>query len=355
MITYKTKPTNKVIEDGKVKNKVTADNDSSKENEASFKRQNIIKSNNKAETNYKDKTTTWTIIVNNNNYPLNNAIITDTFDHGGLQLKDKKLEIKDGNYPLQAGTDYILDTTDKGFKITLIGTYQSNMTKTLVVKYTTDFDYTKLESGKTSFKNTGNLSWIDTDSNPQSNKVEANFDPDTFTKANGYKYGSYNAQTKEITWIIGFNYNNVEIKDPYVIDVIQDKQKLVPGSIEVRDMILNGNPNNAQPGNAVPTEQYELEEPTENNKNTLKVHFKQSINSPYYIIFKTSLDGELIQGTYKNEADLKDGSKIVNTLTGDTQVNKGGDFVTKKLCKTTTILIGVSQLTKANQPLQMPL
>ncbi|MEC2706351.1 SpaA isopeptide-forming pilin-related protein [Bacillus thuringiensis] len=330
VITYKTKPTNKVIEDGKVKNKVTADNDSSKENEASFKQQNIIKSNNKAETNYKDKTTTWTIIVNNNNYPLNNAIITDTFDHGGLQLKDKKLEIKDGNYTLQAGTDYVLDATDKGFKITLIGTYQSNMTKTLVVKYTTDFDYTKLESGKTSFKNTGNLSWIDTDSKPQSNKVEANFDPDTFTKANGYKYGSYNAQTKEITWIIGFNYNNVEIKDPSVIDVIQDKQKLVPGSIEVRDMILNGNPDNAQPGNAVPTEKYELEEPTEKNKNTLKVHFKQPINSPYYIIFKTSLDGELIQGTYKNEADLKDGSKIVNTLTGDTQVNKGGSFVTKK-------------------------
>ncbi|BCC08904.1 MULTISPECIES: SpaA isopeptide-forming pilin-related protein [Bacillus cereus group] len=330
VITYKTKPTNNVINDGKIKNIVTADNGSSKENEAGFQQQNIIKSNNKAETNYKDKTTTWTITVNNNNYPLNNAIITDTFDHGGLQLKDKKLEIKDGDYTLQAGTDYVLDVTDKGFKITLIGTYQSNMTKTLVVKYTTDFDYTKLESGKTSFKNTGNLSWIDTDSNPQSNKVEANFDPDNFTKANGYKYGSYNAQTKEITWVIGFNYNNVEIKDPYVIDVIQDKQKLVPGSIEVRDMILNGSPDNAQPGNAVPTEKYELEEPTEKNKNTLKVHFKQSINSPYYIIFKTSLDGELIQGTYKNEAELKDGSKIVNTLKGDAQVKKGGSFVTKK-------------------------
>ncbi|EOO13109.1 SpaA isopeptide-forming pilin-related protein [Bacillus cereus] len=330
VITYKTKPTDKVIKDGKVKNTVTADNGSSKENEASFKQQNIIKSNNKAETNYKDKTTTWTIIVNNNNYPLNNATITDTFDHGGLQLKDKKLEIKDGDYTLQAGTDYVLDVTDKGFNITLIGTYQSNMTKTLVVKYTTDFDYTKLESGQTSFKNTGNLSWIDTDSKPQSNKDAANFDPDTFTKANGYKYGSYNAQTKEITWIIGFNYNNVEIKDPYVIDVIKDKQKLVPGSIEVRDMILNGSPDNARPGNAVPTEQYELEEPTDKNNNTLKVHFKQSINSPYYIIFKTSLDGELIQATYNNEADLKDGSKIVNTLKGDAQVNKGGSFVTKK-------------------------
>ncbi|PGU44557.1 collagen-binding protein [Bacillus cereus] len=330
VITYKTRPTNNVIKDGKVKNTVTADNDSTKENEASFQQQNIIKSNNKAETNYKDKTTTWTITVNNNNYPLNNAIITDTFDHGGLQLKDNKLEIKDGDYTLQDKTDYVLDVTDKGFKITLIGTYQSNMTKTLVVKYTTDFDYTKLESGKTSFKNTGNLSWIDAGSNPQSNKVEADFDPDTFTKANGYKYGSYNAQTKEITWVIGFNYNNVEIKDPYVIDVIQDKQKLVPGSIEVRHMILNGSPDNARPGDAVPIEQYELEEPTDKNKNTLQVHFKQSINSPYYIIFKTSLDGELIQGTYKNEAELKDGSKLVNTLKGDTQVNKGGSFVTKK-------------------------
>ncbi|PGB55303.1 SpaA isopeptide-forming pilin-related protein, partial [Bacillus anthracis] len=330
VITYKTKPTDNVIKDGKIKNTVTADNGSSKENEAGFQQQNIIKSNNKAETNYKDKTTTWTITVNNNNYPLNNAIITDTFDHGGLQLKDKKLEIKDGDYTLQAETDYVLDVTDKGFKITLIGTYQSNMTKTLIVKYTTDFDYTKLESGKTSFKNTGNLSWIDAESNPQSNKVEADFDPDTFTKANGYKYGSYNAQTKEITWIIGFNYNNVEIKDPYVIDVIQDKQKLVPGSIEVRHMILNGSPNNARPGDAVPIEQYELEEPTDKNKNTLQVHFKQSINSPYYIIFKTSLDGELIQNTYKNEAELKDGSKIVNTLKGDAQVNKGGSFVTKK-------------------------
>ncbi|WP_242310782.1 SpaA isopeptide-forming pilin-related protein [Bacillus cereus group sp. BfR-BA-01331] len=330
VITYKTNPTDNVIKDGKVKNTVTADNGSSKENEAGFKQQNIIKSNNKAETNYKDKTTTWTIIVNNNNYPLNNAIITDAFDHGGLQLKDNKLEIKDGDYTLQAETDYVLDVTDKGFKITLIGTYQSNMTKTLVVKYTTDFDYTKLESGKTSFKNTGNISWIDADSKPQSNKDEANFDPDTFTKANGYKYGSYNAQTKEITWIIGFNYNNVEIKDPYVIDEIKDKQKLVPGSIEVRDMILNGSPDNARPGNAVPTEKYELEEPTDKNKNTLKVHFKQSINSPYYIIFKTSLDGELIQGTYNNEAELKDGSKIVNNLKGDAQVNKGGSFVTKK-------------------------
>ncbi len=40
----------------------------------------------------------------------------------------------------------------------------------------------------------------------------------------------------------------------------------------------------------------------------------------------------LSKASTKNEAELKDGSKIVNTLKGDAQVNKGGDFVTKKSC-----------------------
>ena len=78
MITYKTKPTNKVIEDGKVKIKLQLIMIQVKKMKLASSKENIIKSNNKAETNYKDKTTTWTIIVNNNNYPLNNAIITDT-------------------------------------------------------------------------------------------------------------------------------------------------------------------------------------------------------------------------------------------------------------------------------------
>ena len=42
-------------------------------------------------------------------------------------------------------------------------------------------------------------------------------------------------------------------------------------------MILNGSPDNAQPGNAVPTEKYELEEPTEKNKKHPKGSF-QTIN-----------------------------------------------------------------------------
>ncbi|MED0953316.1 SpaA isopeptide-forming pilin-related protein [Bacillus mobilis] len=330
VITYKTKPNSKVITDGKVKNTVTADTGSSKTDEVEFKQQNVIKSH-KGGTNYKEKTTNWEMIINNNNYELNNAEIVDTFGNEGLQLQKNTFQIKDGNTALIADHDYTLVENEptNGFTIKLIGNY-AKTTSTLIISYTTTFDYAKLPSDKSLFDNLGTLNWIDEKNEKQSNSSKDTFNPDRFTKANGYKYGSYNAQTKEITWIIGFNYNNVFIQDPSVIDVLKDNQKLVPGSIEVRHMNVNSGSEQVAPGDAVSPKEYELEEPTDKNKNTLKVHFKQSINSPYYIIFKTSLDGELIQGTYKNEAELKDGSKIVNTLKGDAQVNKGGSFVTKK-------------------------
>ncbi|WP_436866744.1 SpaA isopeptide-forming pilin-related protein [Bacillus fungorum] len=330
VITYKTKPNNKVITDGKVKNTVTADNGSSKTNEVQFKQQNIIKSH-KGDTNYKEKTTNWEMSVNNNNYELNNAEIVDTFGNEGLQLQKNTFQIKDGNTALFENHDYILVENEpkNGFTVKLIGNY-AKTTSSLVISYKTTFDYTKLPSDKSSFDNLGTLNWIDEKSEKQSNISKDTFDPDRFTKDNGYKYGSYNAQTKEITWIIGFNYNNIFIQDPSVIDVLKDNQKLVPGSIELRHMTVNSGSEQVATGDAVAPKEYELEEPTDKNKNTLKVHFKHSINSPYYIIFKTSLDGELIQNYYDNEADLKDGSTIVSTLKGGTQVNKGGSFVTKK-------------------------
>ncbi|MES5952676.1 SpaA isopeptide-forming pilin-related protein [Bacillus fungorum] len=330
VITYKTKPNNKVITDGKVKNTVTADNGSSKTNEVQFKQQNIIKSH-KGDTNYKEKTTNWEMSVNNNNYELNNAEIVDTFGNEGLQLQKNTFQIKEGNTVLIADYDYTLveNEPENGFTIKLIGNY-AKTTSTLIISYTTTFDYAKLPSDKSSFNNVGTLNWIDEKNEKQSNSSEDTFNPDRFTKANGYKYGSYNAQTKEITWIIGFNYNNIFIQDPSVIDVLKDNQKLVPGSIELRHMTVNSGSEQVAPGDAVAPKEYELEEPTDKNKNTLKIHFNHSINSPYYIIFKTSLDGELIQNYYDNEADLKDGSTIVSTLKGGTQVNKGGSFVTKK-------------------------
>ncbi|MEG7969602.1 SpaA isopeptide-forming pilin-related protein [Bacillus cereus group sp. Sample30] len=333
VITYTSKATNDVIKDGEIENKIIADGKWSQTNKVTLKQQNIIKKHNKnaGDTDYNAKTTKWTIIVNDNNYVLNDAVITDTFDFGGLTLQENSFKITDGSNELKLGHDYTLHVTDKGFEVKLTGDYKSNMDKTLTITYTTDFNYENLskENDNKSFKNTANLSWIDINDKKNNSSSNDTFDPDYYTKGNGFKYGSYNAQTKEIKWDIGFNYNNRPIKDPSIVDVLRDNQKLIPESIEVRHMKLTGGAHGFEVGDPVPPSEYTIEHPAKENNNTLTVHFKNEINSAYYISFKTSLVGEQINKRYDNYADLKDGSKTVTTIHGAFEIKNGGSGVTK--------------------------
>ncbi|HDR6309355.1 TPA: collagen-binding protein, partial [Bacillus cereus] len=331
VITYTSKATNDVIKDGAIENKIIADGKWSKTNKVTLKQQNIIKKHNKKDTDYNKKTTTWTIIVNDNNYVLNDTVITDMFDFGGLTLQETSFKITDGSNELKLGLDYTLHVTDKGFEVKLIGDYQSNMDKTLTITYTTDFNYENLskEKDNKSFKNTANLSWIDINGDDKNSTSDKTFNPDDHTKGNGFKYGSYNAQTKEIKWDIGFNYNNRTIKNPSIVDVLRDNQKLIPESIEVRHMELTGGANGFKVGGPVSPDEYTIEIPTKDNNNTLTIHFKNEIKTAYHISFKTSLVGEQINGNYDNYADLKDGSETITSIHGSLKINNGGSGVTK--------------------------
>ncbi|OAK16996.1 SpaA isopeptide-forming pilin-related protein [Bacillus wiedmannii] len=333
VITYTSKAAGDVIADGEIENEIIADGGSSKTNKVTLQQQNIIKKHNKnaKDTDYNAKTTKWTIIVNDNNYVLNDAVIKDTFDYGGLTLQKDSFKITDGSKELDSKLDYTLDVTDKGFEVRLTGDYKSNMDKTLTITYTTDFNYENLskEKNNKSFKNTANLSWIDINDKKKNSSSDDTFDPDYYTKGNGFKYGSYNAQTKEIKWDIGFNYNNMTIKDPSIVDVLRDNQKLIPESIEVRHMKLTGGAHGFEVSDPVPSSEYTIEAPTKDNNNTLTIHFKNEINSAYYISFKTSLAGEQINKRYDNYADLKDGSKTVTTVHGAFEITNGGSGVTK--------------------------
>ncbi|MEB9504303.1 SpaA isopeptide-forming pilin-related protein [Bacillus anthracis] len=333
VITYTSKATKDVIQDSEIENEIIADGKWSKTNKVTLKQQNIIKKHNKNanDTDYDKKTTKWTITVNDNNYVLNNAVITDTFDYGGLILQEDSFKITDGSKELRLGLDYTLDVTNKGFEVKLIGDYQSNMDKTLIITYTTDFNYENLskKNNNKSFKNTAHLSWIDIENNKKDSSSYDRFVPDYYTKGNGFKYGSYNAQTKEITWDIGFNYNNRPIKDPSIVDVLTDNQKLIPGSIEVRHMKLTGGAHGFELGDPVSPDQYTIENPTKDNNNTLTVHFKNEIDTSYHISFKTSLAGEQINGRYDNYADLKDASKTIANIHGAFEIKNGGSGITK--------------------------
>ena len=118
MITYTSKATNDVIRDGEIENKIIADGKWSQTNKVTLKQQNIIKKHNKNanDTDYNAKTTKWTIIVNDNNYVLNDAVIKDTFDYGGLTLQKDSFKITDGSRTLDPKFDYTLDVTDKDLK-----------------------------------------------------------------------------------------------------------------------------------------------------------------------------------------------------------------------------------------------
>ncbi|MED2790498.1 SpaA isopeptide-forming pilin-related protein [Bacillus wiedmannii] len=333
VITYTSKAAGDVIADGEIENEIIADGGSSKTNKVTLQQQNIIKKHNKnaKDTDYNAKTTKWTIIVNDNNYVLNDAVIKDTFDYGGLTLQKDSFKITDGSRTLDPNFDYTLDVTDKGFEVRLTGDYKSNMDKTLTITYTTDFNYENLskEKNNKSFKNTAKLSWKDISGKDKNSSSDDTFNPDGYTKGNGFKYGSYNAQTKEIKWDIGFNYNNMTIKDPSIVDVLRDNQKLIPESIEVRHMKLTGGAHGFEVSDPVPSSEYTIEAPTKDNNNTLTIHFKNEINSAYYISFKTSLAGEQINERYDNYADLKDGSKTVTTIHGAFEITNGGSGVTK--------------------------
>ncbi|MGZ7148344.1 SpaA isopeptide-forming pilin-related protein [Bacillus sp. BC07] len=333
VITYTSKAAGDVITDGEIENEIIADGGSSKTNKVTLQQQNIIKKHNKnaGDTDYNAKTTKWTIIVNDNNYVLNDAVIKDTFDFGGLTLQENSFKITDGSNELKLGHDYTLHATDKGFEVKLAGDYKSNMNKTLTITYTTDFNYENLskEKDNKSFKNTANLSWIDINDQKNNSSSDDTFDPDYYTKGNGFKYGSYNAQKKEITWDIGFNYNNMTIKDPSIVDVLRDNQKLIPESIEVRHMKLTGGAHGFEVSDPVPSNEYTIEHPTKDNNNTLTIHFKNEIKTAYHISFKTSLAGEQINKRYDNYADLKDGSKTVTTIHGAFEITNGGSGVTK--------------------------
>lgn len=136
VITYTSKAAGDVIADGEIENKIIADGGSSKTNKVTLQQQNIIKKHNKnaGDTDYNAKTTKWTIIVNDNNYVLNDAVIKDTFDFGGLTLQENSFKITDGSNELKLGHDYTLHVTDKGFEVKLTGDYKSNMNKTLITK-----------------------------------------------------------------------------------------------------------------------------------------------------------------------------------------------------------------------------
>ncbi|MBC1400693.1 LPXTG cell wall anchor domain-containing protein [Listeria booriae] len=323
-VTYETKLSDTTTNLTTVTNNVETPNTPKESATVSVDSQNITKQ--LVDSDYSTKTMNWAQQINTNQYSLDNAVIRDTFASGGLTLLPETLKLIDqdaNNKTLIEGTDYSITSDTNGFVITLLNGYATDMTHTLNLTYSTHFQFEAIKSG-TAIKNDTRLEWGATDEKRTSTDT-TNTDLDYYTQKNGFKLGAYDAQSKEITWTIGFNYNLLTINEPILKDVIPSSQTLLPDTIEVHKMELGKEAYNYSDGGIVDPANYTLD----TSNNTVRVAFNKPITEAYYITFKTSIADKLVVPTYLNAATLYDGNTEQTTVTGFVNVPNGGNYVNK--------------------------
>ncbi|MCM3108523.1 SpaA isopeptide-forming pilin-related protein [Bacillus velezensis] len=328
-IIYQSQVNDGVIIDSPVKytNTAMTDTGESKETPGTAIQQNLIK--NYSNADYEKKTVDWTITVNKNGYTMKDWTLDDQFTSGGLALIDDSFHMQDttDNKTLKEGTDYTLTKKpgNQGFTIALIGDYaetNSQFKITYKTKFNADFSNEPI-------KNTAESTWTDKNGGKRTNKESSGFTPNNQTSHNGFKNGSYNAVSKEITWKVGINYNGEPSKNPYIKDTITDGQQFLHGSVAVKTYTISKNGSITE-GEALDSSKYEIEEPSDGNKNTLTVHLKTDDALPYLIEFKTSLKGQVIkQSQYTNKAEYFNNDHADRTLTGSVSIANGGNLISK--------------------------
>ncbi|MFC6652810.1 collagen binding domain-containing protein [Paenibacillus rhizoplanae] len=279
-----------------------------------------------ADVDYLNKTVKWTINVNKDYKLMKNLVLTDTFDNGGLKLTgpitiSSTPAINSADYTITPnGSDY---AKGAGFTIT----FSKPIDKPFTVTYTTSFDFYKLQ-GATSFKNTAQLDWKDANDKDHSIKDDATFDPRSEVKNNGNKTGSYDVNTKQLTWTVRANYNKrVLAAGATLVDTIPAGQKAtsVTAVVYKFDYAADGNP---VKGAVIDASKYDL---TVTDKQ-LTVKFKDQVDYAFYVVFSTEFIGsDVNQGTVKNTATLydKDNEAVSKPLEATVNIPKGGQYVIK--------------------------
>lgn len=321
VITYETEMTDANADLTTVVNEVETPNAPPKKTTVSVVAHSITKQ--LVDADYSSKTMKWEQHINVHNYAMDNAVIRDTFASGGLTLLPETLKLVDGEKVLTEGVDYTLSSHAGGFEIALIGDYASQMTHELVLTYATSFQFEDIQNGSV-FKNDTKLEW-NLGSGKKSSTDSVTVDPGYYTQKNGFKLGSYDALSKEITWTVGFNFNLLTIEKPILKDVVPDEQKLLPETVEVHKMALGKDPYSYSDGGIVDADAYTLD----TSDNTVTVTFKNEISEAYYVTFKTSIADGKILPVYENSATLADGDQVLTKVDGFVTIPHGGNYVSK--------------------------
>lgn len=346
-VEYKTKVNGLVTDPTQVSNNVSTGTGQTDGDKGTAQQQNVIKDI--KDVNYADKKVGWKIAVNKNHYHMENLVLTDTYDPvPGLSMAIKEdltpdFEIRDvtTNKVLVPGKDYDLelltDSSGKnevGFKVIFKGDYKSTESE-LEITYHTNFDVSLLDPTNPSmdrFKNNMQADWEDEHGNKQQSDDDKDFKPEDPFQLNAQKSGTYNAQSKHITWTIAVNHSRNILIDAQLKDEIKENQDYIDGSLKIYEAEVNkdGTVVKKQPEKIVNDEMKSIDEPNSSNNQTLQINFPNNVDKTYLIEFETSVEGKIIEGSnqYTNVANYVNNDDERDVI-GEVGIKNGGKYVQK--------------------------
>ncbi len=261
---------------------------------------------------YKNKTIDWKIEINHDEYPIENISIKDTLGEG-LALKEDTLKVT------VDGADYkdFSISGDNPFTIQFPNDFTTD--KKIVITYQTSYVADEVPEYKPT--NTAAITWTpEGSSDSMTKKVTAGTELNNKTKNNDWKNGSYDPETKEITWTIYTNYRENEIGNLIVKDAPQGNQKIVADSIVVKELAID------EKGNISEGNELTNGISVDSEQNTFQVTIGET-NKAHKIEYKTSLVGlSDIQTEYVNKAEVLDGETNLSNLDAKVGIAKAETY-----------------------------
>ncbi|WP_430536519.1 SpaA isopeptide-forming pilin-related protein [Listeria rocourtiae] len=331
-IKYKTGIDGHIDEDINVSNGVDISTGQHGGSTGTVYQQNLVKK--LGAVDYDNKTVAWNIDVNKNHYVMKNWKLTDKLSDGLTLLPDTmKVYDVDAKYELVVGKDYelVYNKNENEFTLEFLNGYKEETTHAFTISYSTTFNtqwVDKVDQDKT-FKNKASSAWLDEFGGPHESHDDATFDPNKPAKYNGFKNGSYNAQTRLITWEIGINYDGTDLDNAQIIDPILGNQQFVKGSVKIYHYTVNSDGSIAKGQEVSDTSDFVINEPSKRNNNTLTVNFPHGESAMYLVDFQTSVEGQLVAANYKNDAVFKNNDYPDHTLSAEVSVTHGGKLAVK--------------------------
>ncbi len=318
ILKYKTqaKDGSYITDNGTIFNKVEIDGKTDESSQGII--QQVGKKTN-AGIDYENKIIDWTITINADKQDLRGFVLTDDFAGSGQKLVDGSIKIS----PEKQDASIDLSPADvpegEGFEIDF-----GDITDTYTITYQTEFIYDFDGEGTPNFANKVNISYETNDGNDYELEIEDKVDPNEETKSNGAKNGWANNETKEITWTVDINYNQLELSDAKVVDAIADNQSLINGSVKIYETTIGEN-GGITVGDDV-TEQFTVT----SNENQVDVDFGE-IDQSYRVEFMTKdKDGVYNSNeVYENTAQFIPRGDEGHNLTANVTLPNQGEFLGK--------------------------